>query len=93
LQGICPRTPLGWAFLMPKSPAGAQCQREESTAGEVSRGLAMIGLQQSAQTLNADDLTLVTFVLGLDDLVEALVYLSSTNGTALERPKSASKRL
>ena len=39
----------------------------------MSRGLAMIGFQQSAQTLNADDLTLMTFMLGFDDLVEALV--------------------
>ena len=39
----------------------------------MSRGLAMIGFQQSAQALNADDLTLVSCVLGFDDLVEALV--------------------
>ena len=39
----------------------------------MSRGLAMVGLQQSPETLDADDLTLMTFVLGFDDLVETLV--------------------
>ena len=39
----------------------------------MSRGFAMIGFQQSAQTFNADDLTLVSFMLRLDDRVEALV--------------------
>ena len=39
----------------------------------MSRGLAMVGLQQSAETLDADDLTLMTFMLGFDDLVETLV--------------------
>jgi hypothetical protein len=33
----------------------------------------MVRLQQSAEALNADDLTLVSFMLGLDDLVKALV--------------------
>jgi hypothetical protein len=33
----------------------------------------MVRLQQSAQTFDADDLTLMTFMLGLDDLVETLV--------------------
>ncbi len=39
----------------------------------MSRGLAMVGFQQAAQTLDADDLTLMTFMLGLDNLVKALV--------------------
>jgi hypothetical protein len=39
----------------------------------MSRGLAMVRLQQSTETLNADDLTLMTFRPGLDDLVETLV--------------------
>ena len=38
-----------------------------------SRRFAVIRLQQSAQTLNADNLALVPFVLWLDDLVDALV--------------------
>ncbi len=58
---------------MPKSPAGAQCLREEGAAGEASRGLAVIGFQQSAQTLDANDLALVSFMLGLDDVAKALV--------------------
>jgi hypothetical protein len=33
----------------------------------------MVGFQQSTQTLDADDLTLMTFMLRLDDLVKALV--------------------
>ncbi len=33
----------------------------------------MVGLQQSTETLKADDLTMMTFMLGLDDLVETLV--------------------
>ena len=44
-----------------------------AAAGEVSRGLAMVGFQQSAEMLDAEDLTLMTFMLGLDDLVKALV--------------------
>ena len=59
---------------MRKSRLGAHCLREEGTAGEVSRGLAMVGFQQSTQTLNANDLALISFMLGLDDLVKALVY-------------------
>ena len=39
----------------------------------MSRGSAMVRLQQSAQTLDVNDLTLTTFMLGLDDPVEALV--------------------
>ena len=39
----------------------------------MSRGFAMIGFQQSAQTFNADDLTLVSFMLRFDDRVDALV--------------------
>jgi len=39
----------------------------------MSRGFAMVRLQQSTETLDADDLTLTTFMLGLDDLVETLV--------------------
>ena len=41
--------------------------------GGASRGLTVIGSQQTAQAFDADDLTLMTFMLGLDDLVEALV--------------------
>ena len=33
----------------------------------------MVGFQQSGKTLDADDLTLMSFMLGLDDLVKALV--------------------
>jgi len=33
----------------------------------------MVRLQQSTETLDADDLTLMTFMLGLHDLVETLV--------------------
>lgn len=33
----------------------------------------MVRLQQSAEALDADVLTLMTFMLGLDDLVETLV--------------------
>lgn len=33
----------------------------------------MVGLQQSAEAVNADDLSLMVFMLGLDDLVDALV--------------------
>jgi hypothetical protein len=33
----------------------------------------MVGLQQSAKALNADDLTLAAIMLWLDDLIEALV--------------------
>ena len=33
----------------------------------------MVGFQQSARTLNADDLALVPFMLRLDDPVDALV--------------------
>ena len=40
---------------------------------EASRRFAMVGFQQSTQTLNADDFTLVPLMLGLDDLVEPLV--------------------
>ncbi|MEN6426613.1 MAG: hypothetical protein ABFE13_14730 [Phycisphaerales bacterium] len=39
----------------------------------VSGGLAVVGFQQAAQTLNADDLALVSFVPWLDDLVDALM--------------------
>jgi hypothetical protein len=39
----------------------------------LSRRLAMVGFQQSAQALDADDLVLVSLMLGLDDPVEALV--------------------
>ena len=39
----------------------------------VSRRLAMVGLQQSAQTLDANDLALIPFMLRLDDPVETLV--------------------
>jgi len=39
----------------------------------MSGGLAMVRLQQSTETLDADDLTLMTFMLGLHDLVETLV--------------------
>ena len=39
----------------------------------MSRGFAVIGFQQSTETLNGDDLTLMTFMLRLDDLVKALV--------------------
>ena len=64
---------LDGSFCGSKSPPGAHCLREEGTAGEVSRGLAVIGFQQSTQTLNANDLALVSFMLKLDDLVETLV--------------------
>ena len=64
---------LDGSFWGSKSPPGAHCLREEGTAGEVSRGPAVIGFQQSAQALEADDLALVSFMLGLDDLVKALV--------------------
>ena len=33
----------------------------------------MVRFQQSAETLDAEDLTLMTFMPGLDDLVKALV--------------------
>jgi len=33
----------------------------------------MVGLQQSAEALNADDLTLAAIMLWLDDLIEALM--------------------
>jgi hypothetical protein len=33
----------------------------------------VVGSQQSAQTLNADDLAMASFVLRLDDPIEALV--------------------
>ena len=33
----------------------------------------MVGFQQSAETLDAEDLTLMTFMLGLDDMMETLV--------------------
>jgi len=39
----------------------------------VSSRLAMIGSQQSAQTLNANDLAVVPVMLWLNDLVGALV--------------------
>jgi hypothetical protein len=39
----------------------------------VSGCFAVIRLQQSAQTFDTDDLALVPFALGLDDLVDALV--------------------
>ena len=42
-------------------------------AGKMSRGFAMVRLQQSAQTLDADDRALVSFMLRIDDLVDALV--------------------
>ena len=54
-----------------------------ATAGEVSGGLAVIGFQQSAQTLNANDLALVSFML----------CLSSGSRTALERLDLLSNRL
>jgi hypothetical protein len=58
---------------MPKSPPGAHCLREEGTAGGVSRGFAMVGFQQSTETLDANDLTLTSLMLRLDDPVETLV--------------------
>lgn len=51
----------------------AHCLHEEGTAGEVSRRFAMVRLQQPAETLDADDLTLTTLMLWRDDLVKALV--------------------
>lgn len=41
--------------------------------GVWSGGFAMAGFQQFAQTFDADDLTLVSFMLRLDDPIEALV--------------------
>ncbi len=59
---------------MPKSPPGrAVPPRGGYGRRGVSRRLAVIGSQQSTETLNADDLTLVSCVLRFDDLVEALV--------------------
>ena len=39
----------------------------------MSRCFAMVGFQQPAQTLDADDLARVSFMLRLDDPVETLV--------------------
>jgi acylphosphatase len=39
----------------------------------VSGSVAVVGFQQSAQTLNANDVTLTALVLRLDDPVEALL--------------------
>ena len=38
-----------------------------------SRRVAVVGFQSSAQTFDTDDLALVSFVLWLDDPVDALV--------------------
>ena len=50
-------TPLGRAFPRPRSHAGAHCLGKEGTGEEVSRGFAMVGLQQSTETLDANNLT------------------------------------
>jgi hypothetical protein len=73
LQVICPQTLLRWAFLMPKSPSGRALSPRKGLGRGVSRRCTMIGFQQSAQPLEADDLTLVPFMLGHDDPVETLV--------------------
>ena len=44
---------------MRKSRLDAHCLHEEGTAGEASRPFAMVRLQQSTETLDADDLTLM----------------------------------
>ncbi len=58
---------------MPRLHLGAHCPRKDGRAGGVLRRLATVGFQQSAQTLNADDFALMSFMLRLDDPVEALV--------------------
>ena len=49
----------GRSFLRPRSQAGAHGLRKEGAARKASRRLAMVGLWQSAETLDADDLTLM----------------------------------
>jgi hypothetical protein len=63
----CSRLDGGARKQRPRSHLGAHCFRKEDTGEEVSRGLAMVRSQQSARTLDGDDLTRVALMLRLDD--------------------------
>jgi hypothetical protein len=52
---------------------GAHCPCDGGIVWKMSRRFAMVGFQQSAPTLDANDLALIPFMLRLDDLVETLV--------------------
>ena len=59
-------------FLSPQSHAARTVGGRRFVVA-MSRRLAMVGFQQSAQTFDANDLALFPFMPRLDDSVEALV--------------------
>ena len=56
-----------------KVDVGAYCLGNYEPAGERHAGIAVVGVQESAKSLDTDALALVSFVWWLDALVDALV--------------------